>query len=32
MKLTTLATCNLTQWALDFEGNFGADYRVDSDS
>ena len=21
MKLTTLATCNLTQWALDFEGN-----------
>ena len=23
MKLTTLATCNLTQWALDFEGNLG---------
>lgn len=21
MKLTTLATCNLNQWALDFEGN-----------
>ena len=21
MKLTTLSTCNLTQWALDFEGN-----------
>ncbi len=23
MKLTTLATCNLNQWALDFEGNLG---------
>ena len=23
MNLTTLATCNLTQWALDFEGNLG---------
>ncbi|MCA9960237.1 MAG: hypothetical protein KC443_14445, partial [Anaerolineales bacterium] len=21
MQLTTLATCNLNQWALDFEGN-----------
>ena len=21
MKLTTLATCNLNQWAMDFEGN-----------
>ena len=21
MKLVTLATCNLNQWALDFEGN-----------
>ena len=21
MKLATLATCNLNQWALDFEGN-----------
>jgi NAD+ synthase (glutamine-hydrolysing) len=23
MKLVTLATCNLNQWALDFEGNLG---------
>ena len=21
MKLVTLATCNLDQWAMDFEGN-----------
>lgn len=22
MKLITIATCNLAQWALDFEGNY----------